>query len=110
MNTAATDGSLDVEVTEENVYVLTGLGDDLADGPDGVDRDQLELAVEFLRDVGDYSEENTVDTALGSGKPLGRFVAYVLDGQGTKPAPPYAPVVDEFAKLERFVDSRLRRE
>jgi hypothetical protein len=108
--TAATDGSLDVEVTEENVYVLTGLADDLADGPDGVDRDQLELAVEFLRDVGDYSEDDAIATALGEGKPLGKFVNYVLDEQGLKPAPPYVTVVDEFEKLERFVDSRLRRE
>jgi hypothetical protein len=108
--TAATDGSLDVEVTEENVYVLTGLADDLADGPDGVDRDQLELAVEFLRDVGDYSEDDTIETALGEDKPLGKFVAYVLDGQGTKPAAPYVAVVDAYEKVERFVDSRLRRE
>ncbi|CAN5534634.1 hypothetical protein BH09ACT7_BH09ACT7_13460 [soil metagenome] len=108
--TAATDGSLDVEVTAENVYVLTGLADDLADGPDAVDRDQLELAVEFLRDVGDYSEDDVIATALGETKPLGKFVAYVLDEQGAKPAAPYAAVVDAFEKLERFVDSRLRRE
>ncbi|MET0704775.1 MAG: primosomal protein [Mycobacterium sp.] len=108
--TAATDGSLDVEVTEENVYVLTGLSDDLADGPDAVDRDQLELAIEFLRDVGDYSEDDTIATALGEDKPLGKFVNYVLDGQGPKPAAPYVTVVDEFEKLERFADGRLRRE
>jgi hypothetical protein len=108
--TAATDGSLDVEVTEDNIYVLTGLADDLADGPDGVDRDQLELAVELLRDVGDYSEDDAIATALGEGKPLGKFVSYVLDEQGLKPAPPYTTVVDEFEKLERFVDGRLRRE
>jgi hypothetical protein len=110
IHTAATDGSLDVEVDEDNVYVLTGLSDDLSDGPDAVDNDQLELAVELLRDIGDYSEEDTVDRALGTNRPLGAFVAYVLDGTGIKPAGPYAKVVDEFEKLERFVDSRLRRE
>src|SRR4051812_41755633 len=51
IHTAATGGSLDVEVDEDNVYVLTGLSDDLADGPDGVDSDQLDLAVELLRDI-----------------------------------------------------------
>jgi hypothetical protein len=110
IHTAATDGSLDVEVDEDNIYVLTGLSDDLADGPDAVDTDQLELAVELLRDIGDYSEEDTVDTALSAGRPFGKFVAFVLDGAGVKPAGPYADVVDEFEKLERFVDSRLRRE
>jgi hypothetical protein len=111
IHTAATDGSLDVEVDEDNVYVLTGLSDDLADGPDGVDSDQLDLAVELLRDIGDYSEEDTVDKALGTDRPLGAFVAYVLEPDSAKkPAGPYAKVVDEFEKLERFVDSRLRRE
>jgi hypothetical protein len=111
IHTAATDGSLDVEVTEDNVYVLIGLSDDLADGPDAVDRDQLDLAVELFRDVGDYSEDDTVDTALADGRPLGTFVSYVLEPESTaKPAPPWSTVVAEFEKLERFVDSRLRRE
>ncbi len=111
IHTAATDGSLDVEVTEDNIYVLTGLSDDIADGPDGVDTDQLDLAVELLRDIGDYSEEDTVDKLLGEDRRLGAFVKYVLaPGSTTKPAAPYADVVDEFEKLERFADSRLRRE
>ena len=110
IRTAATDGSLDVSVTDENVYVLTGLADDLADGPDSVDRDQLDLAVELLRDVSDYAEDDTVDRALAADRPLGRFVDYTLDGAGSRPAAPYADVVTEFEKLERFLESRLRRE
>jgi hypothetical protein len=110
IRTAATDGSLDIEVTEDNVYVLTGLSDDLADGPDTVDRDQLELVVEFLRDLGDYSEEDTVDKKLADDRPLGKFVNYVLEDSSTRPAAPYAAVVSEFEELERFVESRLRRE
>jgi hypothetical protein len=39
IRTAATGGSLRVDVTDDNVYVLTGLADDLANGPDAVDRD-----------------------------------------------------------------------
>ena len=61
IRTAATDGSLRVDVTDDNVYVLKGLADDIADGPDAVDRDQLELAVELLRDVGEYSEDTIVE-------------------------------------------------
>ncbi|OBI45301.1 primosomal protein [Mycobacterium kyorinense] len=111
IRTAATDGSLQVEVTDDNVYVLTGLGDDLADGPDAVDREQLDLAVELLRDVGDYAEDNTVDKALTDERPLGKFVAYVLEpGSASKPAAPFAEVVREWEALDRFVESRLRRE
>ncbi|WP_322859609.1 primosomal protein [Mycobacterium europaeum] len=111
IRTAATDGSLEVRVTEDNIYVLSGLADDIADGPDAVDRDQLELAVELLRDIGDYSEESTVDKALEPGRPLGKLVAYVLEpGSVGKPAAPYAPAVREWENLEQFVDGRLRRE
>jgi hypothetical protein len=111
IRTAATDGSLRVDVSDDNVYVLTGLVDDLADGPDAVDRDQLDLAVELLRDVGDYAEDNTVDEALATDRPLGKLAAYVLDSDSvSKPAPPYAAVVRAWEDLERFVESRLRRE
>jgi hypothetical protein len=111
IRTAATDGSLAVDIADDNVYVLTGLADDFADGPDAVDRDQLDLAVELLRDIGDYSEESTVDKALETSKPLGKLVAYVLEPDSvSKPAAPYAKVVREWEQLERFVESRLRRE
>jgi hypothetical protein len=111
IRTAATDGSLAVEVTDDNIYVLSGLADDFADGPDAVDRDQLDLAVELLRDIGDYSEESTVDKALDTGRPLGKLVGHVLEPDSVgKPAPPYAAAVREWEKLEQFVDGRLRRE
>jgi hypothetical protein len=111
IRTAATDGSLQVDVSDENVYVLTGIADDLADGPDAIDRDQLELAVELLRDVGDYAEDTTVDEALDPDQPLGRVVAHVLDPDTVRrPSPPYAKAVEQWEALEAFVDSRLRRE
>ncbi|ETW25880.1 hypothetical protein [Mycobacterium gastri] len=111
IRTAATDGSLAVQVSDDNVYVLTGLADDFADGPDAVDRDQLDLAVELLRDIGDYSEDSTVDKALDPGKPLGKLIACVLDPDSvSKPAGPYAKAVREWERVERFVESRLRRE
>jgi hypothetical protein len=111
IRTAATDGSLAVDVTDDNIYVLSGLGDDFADGPDAVDREQLDLAVELLRDIGRYSEESTVDKALETDRPLGKLVAYVLKpGSVGKPAAPYAAAVREWEKLEQFVDGRLRRE
>ncbi|WP_135453129.1 primosomal protein [Mycobacterium sp. DL99] len=111
IRTAATDGSLRVDVAEENVYVLSGISDDIADGPDAVDHDQLELAVELLRDVSDYSEDKTVDETLADTKALGKFVTYVLgDENAHKPEAPYAKAVEQWDALERFVESRLRAE
>jgi hypothetical protein len=110
IRTAATDGSLQVSISDDNIYVLTGIADDLADGPDAVDRDQLELAVEFLRDVGDYAEDTTVDEFLDADQPLGRLVAHVLDPAVRRPTPPYAKAVEQWEALESFVESRLRQE
>ncbi|TFV56779.1 primosomal protein [Mycobacterium sp. PS03-16] len=110
IRTAATDGSLRVEVTDENVYVLSGLADDIADGPDAVDRDQLALAVELLRDVGQYAEDNTVERTLAEGTALGTFVTAVTDPGAEQPEPPHAEAVEQWEALEAFVESRLRQE
>jgi hypothetical protein len=111
IKTAATDGSLRVDVTGDNVYVTSGLADDLADGPESVDRDQLELAVELLRDVGEYAEDDIVEETLDADMPLGGLVAHVLDpGTVRKPSPPYAKAVEQWESLETFLDSRLRQE
>ena len=111
IRTAATDGSLQVNVVDDNVYVLTGIADDLADGPDAIDRDQLALAVELLRDVGEYAEDTTVDETLDADQPLGRLVAHVLDPDTVRrPSPPYAKAGEQWEALESFVESRLRQE
>lgn len=111
IRTAATDGSLRVDVTDENVYVLSGLADDIGDGPEAIDRDQLALAVEFVRDVGDYSEDDMIDRLLGEDTALGRLVNHTLDpDSSSRPNGPYARAVAEWEELERFVESRLRRE
>ncbi|MCG5431705.1 primosomal protein [Mycobacterium sp. MYCO198283] len=107
IRTAATDGSLHVDVIDDNVYVLTGIADDLSDG--AVDKDQFALAVELLRDVGDYSEDDTVDKLLKPDQPLGSYVAHLLDG-GPKPTASQADAAKQWEKAETFVESRLRRE
>jgi hypothetical protein len=111
IRTAATDGSLQIKVIKENIYVLSGLSDDIADGPDAVDRDQLELAVELLRDVSEYAEDTTVEEALEVDQPLGRFVAHVLSPNDVaKPPASYAKAVEQWDRLEAFIESRLRQE
>ena len=111
IRTAATDGSLRVDVNEDNIYVLNGLADDIADGPESIDRDQLELAIEFVRDVGDYSEDDTVETLLAPDTALGGLVEYALNPDaGERPSGPFNKASAEWEQLERFVESRLRRE
>ena len=111
IRTAATDGSLRIRVTEDNVYVLSELPEDITDGPDAVDSQQLELVIELFRDVSDYAEDTSVDEALEADQPLGKFVAYVLDpDKSDKPAAPYAKAAEQFDALATFVESRLRTE
>ncbi|MBX7433023.1 primosomal protein [Mycobacterium sp. Y57] len=111
IRTAANDGSLRIDVTEDNIYVLTGIVDDLAEGPDALDRDQLELAVELLRDIGDYAEETSVDAKLAEDTELGHVIAYVLDPSSVdRPSAPFADAVAQWESLETFVESRLRQE
>ncbi|BBY96037.1 hypothetical protein MGALJ_57060 [Mycobacterium gallinarum] len=111
IRTAANDGSLRVNVADENVYVLTEIVDYLAEGPDAIDRDQLDLAIELLRDVGDYAEDTVVEESLDADQPLGKIVSYVLDPENIrKPTPPYAKAVEQWESLEAFLESRLRAE
>ncbi|WP_137145611.1 primosomal protein [Mycolicibacterium sp. CR10] len=111
IRTAATDGSLRVDVTDDNVYVLTDIVDDLAEGPDALDRDQLALAVELLQDIGDYSEDPSVDAKLATDAPLGRLIGCVLEpGSVSRPSAPFTDAVAQWESLETFVESRLREE
>jgi len=111
IRTAATDGSLRADVTEDNVYVLNGLVDDIGDGPDAIDRDQFALAVEFIRDVGNYSEDDAVEELLADDTAIGRLVNHILEPDTfERPNPPYATAVKQWEELEGFVESTLRRE
>ena len=111
IRTAATDGSLRIDVTDDNVYVLTDIVDDLAEGPDALDRDQLALAVELLQDIGDYSEDPSVDAKLATDAPLGRLIGCVLEpGSVSRPSAPFTDAVAQWESLETFVESRLREE
>ncbi len=106
---AATDGSLDVEVYDENVYVLPGIGEDIADGPRRIDRDQLDLAVELLLDSADFADDSSVREALRPTTPLGFFVSYALDPQPRRLAPsgPFDNEAEAWRALEHDFEDRL---
>ncbi|MFC8046588.1 primosomal protein [Nocardia sp. NPDC057353] len=111
VQTAAIDGSLEVEVTDENVYVLPGLGDDLGEGPLTVDVDQLDLAVELFTDAADYAEDDAVEKALAPSTPLGWYVSYLLNPDPTRlaPSPPFQAEAAAWRELETWFEGRLDR-
>ncbi|PVY31347.1 primosomal protein [Williamsia muralis] len=106
---AATDGSLEIEVYEDNVYVLPGLTEDIADGPRRIDRRQLELAVELFTDAADFADDDSVAEALGSTTPLGWFVNYALnpDPKRLAPSPPFDNESEAWRALEHEFETRL---
>ncbi|MDV8020470.1 primosomal protein [Rhodococcus sp. IEGM 1330] len=111
VQTAAIDGSLDIAITDDNVYVLPGLADDLADGPTAVDVDQLDLAVELFTDAADFAGDGSVDDALATSTPLGWYVSYALEPSPDRLAPnaPFDVEAEAWRALEREFESRLRK-
>jgi len=107
--TKATDGTLEVEVETDNTYVLNGLGDDIADGPDAVDPVQLDLAVELLNDAADWAGDKTVSEALTQSESLGWLVSFVLRPDPTRlaPSPPFEAEVASWQTLVEAFEERL---
>ena len=102
---AATDGSLDVHVTEDNVYVLAGLDRDIEIGPQMVDAEQLGLAVELITDLANYVGDADLEASVaGRGTAMRRFVHYVLNQDDTKLLEPTAPYDDEASDWRDLVD------
>lgn len=102
---AATDGSLDVHVTEDNAYVLAGLDRDIEEGPAAVDRDQLGLAVELITDLATYVGDRELEASVtGRGTSLRRYLHYVLNPDDASLLEPTAPYDDEASEWRDLVD------
>lgn len=106
---AATDGSLEFDVTDDNVYVLPGLAEDILDGPRRIDGNQLELAVELLTDAADYAGDDAVGEAFASTSPLGWFVDYAInpDPKRLAPSGPFDNEAEQFRALVHDFEDRL---
>jgi len=106
----ATSGELDVDVDTENTYVLTGLDDDLADGPDAIDPTQLDLAVELVTDAADWAGDDTAAATLSTSESLGWLVSFVLkpDPNRLAPSAPFDTEQSEWRKLVEAFEGRLR--
>lgn len=106
---AATDGSLEIVVADENIYVLPGLAEDLAVGPAQVDSEQLEMAIELFEDAADYADDDSVAEALDEQTELGALAEYIRDPRPTGPAPtgPFTTAVGTWRTLEAGFLDRL---
>jgi hypothetical protein len=106
---AAIDGTLEVEVHEDNVYVLPGIDEDITEGPRRVDRDQLDLAVELLLDGADFTGDESVRESLRPTTPLGFFISYALDPQPRRLAPsgPFDNEAESWRALVHDFEDRL---
>lgn len=95
-------GELEVAVDEDNSYVLAGLADDLAGGPETVDPGQLELAVELITDAEQWAGSDAAGKALAGSEPLGWLVSFLLRPDPTRLAPS-APFDAEVAAWQALV-------
>lgn len=109
--TKATGGELEIEVDSENTYVLTGLGDDLVEGPGSVDPNQLDLAVELLTDAGEWAGDESVGAALEQSESLGWLVNFVIHPDPTRlaPSPPFDKEAAVWRELVHAFEDRLRK-
>ncbi|GAB3910030.1 hypothetical protein GCM10029964_112950 [Kibdelosporangium lantanae] len=107
--TKATGGDLEVDVHIDNTYVLDGLSDDIAEGPNTVDPTQLDLAVELLTDAAEWAGDDSVADALSESESLGWLVSFVLRPDPTRlvPSPPFDAEVEVWQKLVASFQDRL---
>jgi hypothetical protein len=107
--TKATDGSLEVDVHIDNTYVLTGLADDIGEGPNTIDPTQLDLAVELLTDAAEWADDDSVADALAESESLGWLVSFVLRPDPTRlvPSAPFDAEVEGWQKLVNAFEDRL---
>jgi hypothetical protein len=105
----ATAGELEVEVDQENTYVLSGLDADIAEGPEAIDPTQLELAVELITDAAEWAGDDTADTALAGNESLGWLVSFVLRPDPTRlePSAPFEAEQGAWRKLVETFENRL---
>ena len=94
---------------EGNSYVLAGLAEDLAGGPETVDPGQLELAVELITDVEQWAGSDAADKALAGSESLGWLISFLLRPDPTRLAPsaPFDAEVAAWRSLTSGVEDRL---
>ena len=100
---AVSGGDAAVVAGRENTYVLDGVAEQFAAGPESIDSTQLDLAVELLTDAAEARSDAETVEALSSASPLGNLIGSLTDADPDRmaPAPPYD---DEAAAWTVLVD------
>ncbi len=106
---AATDGSLEIDIVDSNLYVLTGIDEDIEEGIDAIDPTQLDLVVELFTDTADWAGDDSVGKALAQSESLGWLVSFVVrpDPNRLAPSPPFDKEVAAWRKLVTGFEARL---
>lgn len=108
--TAATDGSLSpIEIVDSNLYVLTGIDEDIEEGVDAIDPSQLDYVVELLTDAAEWAGDDSVAKALSQSETLGWLVSFVIqpDPNRLAPSPPFDQEIAGWNKLISEFEARL---
>jgi hypothetical protein len=106
---AATDGALEVDIVESNLYVLTGIDEDIEEGVDAIDPTQLDLVVELFSDAADWAGDDSVGKALAQSESLGWLVSFVVrpDPNRLAPSAPFDKEVAAWKTLVSGFEARL---
>ncbi|MCI6206029.1 MAG: hypothetical protein SPK00_02145 [Corynebacterium glucuronolyticum] len=106
----ASVGNLDVVVHEDNTYVLSGIKEDIAKGPDAVDIKQMGRAVELFADTADWARDDSMNATLLANPNFDRYIKYMLGNEsGYVPSAPHTEEVNGWKLLENTLTERFSK-
>ena len=107
---AINGGTVDVIVDPLNVYTFTGLAEDINNGPNNVDTQQLGRAYELIADAADWARDDAVSSVLVANPQTQEYLAYMLGStSGYVPSAPYTAEVEGWRQLENGLVARFSK-
>lgn len=107
---AANAGELEVTVHDTNQYSFAGLRNDIGEGIDAVDTDQLARAYELLADTADWAGDDAVNKTLLTYPDLQNYLAYMLGSPSTStPSAPFDREAKGWRALEESLLARFSK-
>lgn len=110
--TTATAGELIVSVHRDNSYSFTGLTEDIEQGPDSVDIDQMNSAYELLADAADWAADDSLNSYLLANPRFQDYLSYLLgstESSGYVPSRPYTDKAESWKALEDMLIKRFSK-
>ncbi|WP_047259066.1 hypothetical protein [Corynebacterium uterequi] len=108
----ATGGDLEVTVHPDNAYSFTGLAEDILEGPDAVDAEQMNRAYELMADAADWAADDSLNSYLLANPRFQDYLSYMLgstDAAGYRPSKPYQDKADSWREIEDMLIKRLSK-